>query len=318
MKISFAPLEGISTYIYRSIHARFFGGVEEYFAPFIAPDGSGSFKASARRDILPENNRDIRLVPQLLVNRPEPFIHVARELAAMGYEEVNLNIGCPSSTVVSKHKGSGMLLDPDSLDACLNEIFSRAPLAVSIKTRMGLESTEEFPRILEIYRKYPLRRLIIHARARCGMYKSPVDVPGFLACLGDCPWPVWYNGDVFSPSSPKELGLLGHIPAGLMLGRGAVGDPALPRLLKGGAALELRELEDFHDALLSAYLEAGYDSLSAMARLKELWFYMLCKFPEGSLEAKQLFKSRSLPDYRAAVSALFNSGKFSPENYFSQ
>ncbi len=318
MKLSLAPMEGISTYIYRALHARFFGGVEEYFAPFIAPDGSGNYKSSVRWDILPENNRDIRLIPQLLVNRPEPFIHVARELAAMGYEEVNLNIGCPSSTVAAKHKGSGMLGDRSSLDACLDGIFSLSPLAVSIKTRMGLESTEEFPAILEIYRKYPLRRLIIHARARSGMYKSPVDIPGFLSCLEGCPWPVWYNGNVFSPESPKELGLTGASPAGLMLGRGAVGDPALPRLLRGGPALEPGELEDFHEALLSAYLEAGYDSLSALARLKELWFYMLCKFPDSGREAKRLLKTRSLPDYRSAVSALFNSGKFSSEKYFSQ
>lgn len=318
MKLSFAPMEGISTYIYRSIHARLFGGVEEYFAPFIAPDGSGSFKASALRDVLPENNREIKLVPQLLVNRPEPFIHVAGELAALGYNEVNLNIGCPSSTVVAKHKGSGMLLDMEGLDACLNEIFSRSPLAVSIKTRMGVESTEEFPAILEIYRKYPLKRLIVHARARSGMYRSPVDIPGFLACLGVCPWPVWYNGDIFSPSSPIELGLQGNITAGLMLGRGAVADPALPRAMKGGAALSVRELENFHDALLSAYLEAGYDGRAAMARLKELWFYMLCKFPDSRRESKALLKSQSLPDYRAAASALFHSGKFSSESSFSQ
>ena len=318
MKLSFAPMEGISSYIYRSLHARFFGGVEEYFAPFIAPDGNGSFKASSLRDILPENNRDIKLVPQLLVNRPEPFIHVAGELAAMGYREVNLNIGCPSATVVAKHKGSGMLLDLAGLDSCLNEIFSRSVPAVSIKTRMGMDTTEEFPGILEIYKKYPLKRLIIHARARSGMYKSSVDIPGFLSALGDCTWPVWYNGDIFSPSSPEELGLTETPLAGLMLGRGAVADPALPRALSGGPVLDVPELEAFHDALLEAYLEAGYDGRAAMARLKELWFYMLYKFPDSRRESKALLKSQNLPDYRSAASALFRSGKFSPECSFSQ
>lgn len=318
MKLSFAPMEGISSYIYRSLHARFFGGVEEYFAPFIAPDGNGSFKASSLRDILPENNRDIKLVPQLLVNRPEPFIHVAGELAAMGYREVNLNIGCPSATVVAKHKGSGMLLDLAGLDDCLNEIFSRSVPAVSIKTRMGMETTEEFPGILEIYKKYPLKRLIIHARARSGMYKSSVDVPGFLSALEDCPWPVWYNGDIFSPSSPEELDLTEAPLAGLMLGRGAVADPALPRVLSGGPVLDVLELEAFHNALLEAYLEAGYDGRAAMARLKELWFYMLYKFPDSRRESKALLKSQNLPDYRSAASALFRSGKFSPECSFSQ
>lgn len=318
MKLSFAPMEGISTYIYRHLHSSIFGGVEEYFAPFIAPDSRGAFKASALRDILPENNRDTVLIPQLLVNRPEPFIHVAGELAAMGYREVNLNIGCPSATVVAKHKGSGMLLDPAGLDACLKEIFSRSPLAVSIKTRMGLESTREFLPILDIYKKYPLKRLIVHARARSGMYKSPVDVPGFLSALEGCPWPVWYNGNIFSPESPRELGLAGSSPAGLMLGRGAVADPALARLLRGGPALEARELREFHDRLLSAYLAAGYDGRAAMARLKELWFYMLCKFPDSRRESKALLKSQSPTDYCSAVSALFESGGFSSGSYFSQ
>lgn len=318
MKLDFAPMEGISTYIYRGLHARFFGGAEEYFAPFIAPDGSGSFKSSALRDILPENNRNIYLIPQLLVNRPGPFIHVARELSAMGYTEVNLNIGCPSATVVSKHKGSGMLLDLKSLDNCLNEIFSLAPLGVSIKTRMGMESTEEFSAIMEIYRKYPLKRLIVHARARSGMYKSPVDIPGFLSALRDCPWPVWYNGDIFSPYSLNPLATGTQSIAGLMLGRGAVADPALPRVLKGRKALEAQELKAFHDTLLDAYLAAGYDGRAAMSRLKELWFYMLYKFPDSRRESKQLLKSQTLPDYVSAVSALFDSGKFSPYSYFSQ
>lgn len=318
MKLDFAPMEGISTYIYRGLHARFFGGAEEYFAPFIAPDGSGSFKSSALRDILPENNRNIYLIPQLLVNRPGPFIHVARELSAMGYTEVNLNIGCPSATVVSKHKGSGMLLDLKSLDNCLNEIFSLAPLGVSIKTRMGMESTEEFSAIMEIYRKYPLKRLIVHARARSGMYKSPVDIPGFLSALRDCPWPVWYNGDIFSPDSLNPLATGTQSIAGLMFGRGAVADPALPRVLKGRKALEAQELKAFHDTLLDAYLAAGYDGRAAMSRLKELWFYMLYKFPDSRRESKQLLKSQTLPDYVSAVSALFDSGKFSPYSYFSQ
>lgn len=318
MKLDFAPMEGISTYIYRGLHARFFGGAEEYFAPFIAPDGNGSFKSSALRDILPENNRNIYLIPQLLVNRPGPFIHVARELSAMGYTEVNLNIGCPSATVVSKHKGSGMLLDLKSLDNCLNEIFSLAPLGVSIKTRMGTESTEEFSAIMEIYRKYPLKRLIVHARARSGMYKSPVDIPGFLSALRDCPWPVWYNGDIFSPDSLNPLENGTQSIAGLMLGRGAVADPALPRVLKGRKALEAQELKAFHDTLLDAYLAAGYDGRAAMSRLKELWFYMLYKFPDSRRESKQLLKSQTLPDYVSAVSALFDSGKFSPYSYFSQ
>lgn len=317
MLLSFAPMEGISSHLYRQCHARFFGGVAEYFAPFIAPDGSGKFKASALRDILPENNEGLRLIPQLLVNRAEPFLQVARQLQELGYEEVNLNIGCPSGTVVAKHKGAGMLLDLRSLDDCLADIFSRCPIAVSIKTRMGVERTEEFAEILEIYNKYPVKRLIIHARARTGMYKSRVDLPAFLAALPQCRCPVWYNGDIFSPADLEKLEAAEGL-AGVMLGRGAVADPALPRLLRGGEALRTGELKAFHNALLESFLADGLPEQAAMARLKELWFYMLFKFPDSKKEAKALLKSQRLGDYRAAVEGLFASGKFDAGSFFWQ
>lgn len=317
MQLSFAPLEGISSRLYRQTHTRLFGGVEEYFAPFIAPDGSGKFKASALRDILPENNAGLRLIPQLLVNRAEPFLQVARQLQELGYEEVNLNIGCPSGTVVAKHKGAGMLLDLRTLDDCLAEIFSRCPIAVSIKTRMGMERTEEFPGILEIYNKYPIKRLIIHARARAGMYKSEVDLPAFLAALPQCRCPVWYNGDIFSPADMAKLAGAAGL-AGVMLGRGAVADPALPRLLRGGDALRAGELKAFHDALLARFLGEGLGEQASMARLKELWFYMLYKFPDSKKEAKRLLKAQKLSDYRLAVEVLFASGYFNAGSFFWQ
>jgi len=318
MRISFAPLEGISSAIFRQAHAQLFGGVEEYFAPFIAPDGNGKFKAGNLRDILPENNRGIRVVPQLLVNRPEPFLQVAEILAGLGYEEVNLNIGCPSGTVVAKHKGAGMLLDLCSLAECLDEIYAHSPIKVSIKTRMGVQTTEEFAKILELYNRYPLPRLIVHARARAGMYKSRVDVAGFQSAMALCRCPLWYNGDVFSPAAIERLGLPQEGIAGLMLGRGAVADPALPRQLRGGPPLEKWELKNFHDTLLERFLSAGLSPHVAMARLKELWFYMLYKFPESRREAKQLLKAQSLTDYTSAVELLFARDSFSAGRYFSQ
>lgn len=317
MLLSFAPLEGISFRLYRQTHARFFGSVEEYFAPFIAPDGSGKFKASALRDVLPENNQGLRLIPQLLVNRAEPFLQVARQLEDLGYKEVNLNIGCPSGTVVAKHKGAGMLLDLRSLDDCLADIFDRCPIAVSIKTRMGVESTEEFARILEIYNKYPVKRLIIHARARAGLYKSRADLPAFLAALPQCRCPVWYNGDIFSPADMEKLAEAPGL-TGVMLGRGAVADPALPRQIKGGKALDAVELKAFLDALLENFLTAGLPEQAAIARLKELWFYMLYKFPDSKKEAKRLLKAQSCGDYRLAVDALFDRGKFDRDSFFWQ
>ena len=210
-----------------------------------------------------------------------------------------------------------MLADLRSLDDYLAEIFSRCPVAVSIKTRMGVERTEEFAQILEIYNKYPIKRLIIHARARAGMYKRAVDLPAFLAALPKCCCPVWYNGDIFSPEDMDRLKAADGL-AGVMLGRGAVADPALPRLIRGGNGLSAGELKAFHDALLERFLAEGLGEQAAMARLKELWFYMLYKFPDSKKEAKALLKAQRLGDYRAAVEGLFASGKFDAGSYFWQ
>ena len=181
MELSFAPMEGITYAAYRRLHAEMFPGADRYCAPFIAPDSAGNFKAGSLRDVLPEENTGVRLVPQLLVNAAAPFLAVARELQALGYTEVNLNTGCPSGTVVAKHKGAGMLGDPAALDACLAEIFARCPLRVSVKTRLGLHSAAEFPQLLEVYRRYPLARLTVHVRHRDGMYRSEPDREAFAA-----------------------------------------------------------------------------------------------------------------------------------------
>ena len=312
----FAPMEGITSYRYRSLHAEMFPGVEQYYAPFIAPDGTGRFRVASVRDLLPENNPDLCLVPQILCNRAEAFLAVSRELAAMGYREVDLNAGCPSGTVVPKHKGAGMLADLRSLDDFLAEIFSRCPLRISVKTRLGLESTAEFPSILEIYNKYPLSELIIHARDRKGLYRSVPDLEVFAAAAADARSPICYNGNVFTGASLERLQALVPALDRVMLGRGAVCDPALFRRLRGGAPLSCEELREFLDRLLDRYLSTGLDAHHALGCMKEIWYYSSWMFPDSKALRKRLNKARSLEEYRDAAAALFRSGLFSPSASF--
>ena len=317
MELSFAPMEGVTNSSYRALHAAFFPGADRYYAPFVAPDGEGRVKTGSIRELLPENNASLPLVPQLLVNAPGPFLIVARQLKELGYEEVDLNVGCPSGTVVAKHKGAGMLGDLRQLDDCLADIFSRCPLKVSIKTRLGLHSADEFPAILELYRKYPLSRLIVHVRDRDGMYKSKPDVGAFAAALS-CPFPVEYNGNIFTPADLTTLRERYPTLSAAMLGRGAVTNPALFRELKGGAALTAGELENFHDRLVGEYLASGLAPNFTVSRMKELWFYQLCMFPGSERAGKAILKSRTFPDYRAAVSALFRDVELDPGAGFNK
>lgn len=311
MELSFAPMEGITYSAYRRLHARMFPGADAYYAPFIAPDGAGRFKAGSLRELLPENNEGLTLIPQILCNRAEPFLAAAGALAALGYAEVNLNVGCPSGTVVAKHKGAGMLGDLAALDACLVEIFARCPLRVSVKTRLGLHGTAEFPAILDVYRRYPLIRLIVHARDRGGMYRSAPDCDAFAAAL-DCPFPVVYNGDLFAPADVEALRARFPGLKAAMLGRGAAANPALFRQLRGGAGLTAEELKAFHDRLLEEYLLGGLSPQYAAARMKELWFYQGCMFPGAERAVKAILKTRQLSDYRETVAALLRDCPLDP------
>ena len=316
MKLYFAPMEGVTSAVYRRVHARMFPGADKYFAPFIAPDASDKFGPNLLRDVFPENNPGLTLTPQVLCNRPEPFLAVARSLAEMGYEELDLNAGCPSATVFAKHKGSGMLRDLDSLDACLGEIFADCRLRVSVKTRMGVESASEFPAILRVYEKYPVSELIIHARSRAGMYKSLPDISAYAEAARSSALPLCYNGNIFSPAALSALRETLGEPEAVMIGRGAAANPALFRVLRGGPPLSRRELRDFHDALEEEYLSSGLSGQYTVARLKELWYYMGCLFPGSQREMKALLKARRPEDYRAAVECLFSAADLDPEAVF--
>ena len=105
MKYYLAPMEGITGYIYRNAYEKFFHNIDKYFTPFIVPNQSRSLKTKELRDILPENNQGMNIVPQILTNDSEGFIVTAKKLKQLGYNEVNLNLGCPAGTVVSKNRG---------------------------------------------------------------------------------------------------------------------------------------------------------------------------------------------------------------------
>lgn len=311
-------MEGVTGAETRRVHRRMFPGADRYYAPFVSPDAAGNIKHTQLEALRAEAGPGTDLVPQVLANDPAAFLAAARRLADLGYPEINLNAGCPSGTVTAKRKGAGLLADRDALCRLLDGIFAAAPVAVSVKTRMGWADTEEFAALLEIYGRYPLAELIVHARARSGLYRSKPDVEGFALALRSCRCPVCYNGDIFSPADVERVRSALPGLERVMLGRGAAADPALFRLLRGGEPLRAQELRAFLDALWAETLASGLPPVYALARMKELWYYLRWKFPGGEKPLKKLFKSRRAEDYAAALDELFDSGSFDPAAFFGQ
>ena len=205
MKFYLAPLEGITTYIYRNAYHHTFLPMDKYFTPFLVPRQKRSFSSRERNDILPEHNQGLFVVPQLLTNKAKDFIQAAQVLAEYGYEEVNLNLGCPSGTVTAKGKGAGFLARPAELDQFLEEIFSSLTQRISIKARIGMEDPQEFGALLKIFNQYPLEELIIHPRVREDFYKNPPNLQVFGEALRESAHLVCYNGNLFSRQDFENL-----------------------------------------------------------------------------------------------------------------
>ena len=305
-QLYFAPMEGVTPWHYRKTHYRMFGGVERYYTPFLNPTEAG-LAGKALREVLPENNEGLPVVPQILTNSAERFLLACRVLEELGYTEVDINLGCPSGTVVGKGRGAGFLAGERraELERFLDAVFAACPLKISLKTRLGMADPEEFDALLSLYSRYPASLLTIHARVREDYYKRPVRWEYFRRALENCPLPLCYNGDLFTPEGYAAFAKAFPEARRVMLGRGLVANPALARELKGGAPLTVVELRQFHDELLEQIQELQSGEKNALCRIKEQWNYWGALFEEGEKPLKRIRKAGRLPEYRAAVDEIF-------------
>ncbi len=300
MKLYFAPLEGITTYTYRNTHNEKFLGVDTYFAPFIVPTENERISTKTLKDILPENN-NVKVIPQVLCSSGAAFCELAKKVKDLGYDEVNLNLGCPSGTVVKKKRGSGALRDTDYLDKLLDYIFSHGNIKVSLKTRTGFYSHDEFCELIRIYNKYPATELIVHPRVREELYSGTPNMEAFDYAYKNSRHKLCYNGDITAVSDYEKICERYPDLNSVMIGRGAIGNPAIFREIKGGEKINIQELIDFSKKLEERYLEVLGCEHYTVHRLKEIWLYIMRSLPEDKKTTKAIKKANSLSDINSAI-----------------
>ncbi|MCH5262552.1 MAG: tRNA-dihydrouridine synthase family protein [Lachnospiraceae bacterium] len=308
MQIYLAPMEGITTFVYRNAFIRHYGGVDKYFTPFLS---NKNLNYKEVNEISPEHNKNLVVVPQILTNQSEVFLSIAKQLADYGYREVNLNLGCPSGTVVAKKRGAGFLSIPDALEIFLEEIFEKCSLEISIKTRIGMNSVDEWEKLLTVYRKYPLKELIIHPRLQKEFYEGTPHVEVFRMTQERLStFPLCYNGDIVSKASYDAVTDSLMPVDRIMLGRGVLANPTLPILLKSQTPESIPNAEDikkflaFHDEILEGYRELMSGDQPVLFRMKELWAYMR-KYPNLSdKQMKQIRKSKRIDEYRSIIATV--------------
>lgn len=303
MRYYFAPMEGITDSIYRRLHHKYFPGIDRYYMPFLSPTMHRALSSKESRELPMADSVSFTAVPQILTKNAEDFLWAANVCADRGYPEVNLNVGCPSGTVVSKGKGAGMLRDPDELDIFLDNIFSESPISISVKTRLGIENAEEFPALLEIFNRYPICELTIHPRMRKQFYKGSVDMDMFRHANENSKNSLCYNGNLTCLEDISAFSSQFPQIQSIMLGRGLIGDPGM--LSPGGTTAET--LEKFTTELLDAYIEAFGGARNAMFRMKENWGFLLHRFENSEKLGKQLRKTTDVDEYRAITAQIIHT-----------
>ena len=305
-----APLRGFTNAVFRNVFSQFFDGVDLAVSPFISTTDSRRVRDCHVRDVLPENNRSMPVIPQIIGNDPEAFIRMARHLADLGYTGVNWNLGCPFPMVARKQRGSGMLPYPDRIDAFLDRVLPQVPCGISIKARLGRYSNEEIFRLIPVFNRYPLTEVIIHPRTGVQMYDGRPDIDAFGRCLGQLRHPVVYNGDIRRLADVAALSERFPAVHGWMIGRGVLINPFLPALIKAnrdGFPEKIDRFRKFHDALFAAYRDVFSGPGHLVERMKGFWGYFSLAFEDARKLLKQIRKIRLPEAYMDRVSRFFDT-----------
>lgn len=306
MKIYFAPLEGITGYIFRNAYNGIYGHIDKYFAPFISPSEKCALTPKERKDIAPENNEEINLVPQILTCRSDCFINAAKELQTMGYKEVNLNLGCPSGTVCAKGKGAGFLPETLLLQRFLDDIYSYAEsedVKISIKTRLGYYDPDEFYDLVDIFNSYPVSELIVHPRIRSDYYRGEPRKEYFKYALEHSKCPLVYNGNIFNLIDYDELSrTFNSILDPVMLGRGLISDPSLAdKLLGFTSETDFVKFRKLHDTIYHEYQKVMSPDINVLYKMRELWSYWQTLFDGRDRDIKHLLKAKKYAEYEDVI-----------------
>ncbi|MBE7046421.1 MAG: tRNA-dihydrouridine synthase family protein [Ruminococcaceae bacterium] len=293
MKLYFAPMEGITGYVFRNTHREYFGEYCEYFAPFINPTESEKRSLKELRDIMPEKNSgDIKV--QILTNSSSHFLSTEEKVKHLGYNEININLGCPSNTVCKKGRGAGFLKDKEGLDRFLYEVFQKTSFEITIKTRLGFSHIDEIYELMDIYNKYPIKELIIHPRTREQFYNGLPETDIFEKALSVAKMPLCYNGNIYSK---EDFGYITERFKGIssvMIGRGAIMNQGIFNEIISGEKITKEKLTEFLTILSDNYMEVLKSEHYTLGKMKEIMLYVMWMFPEDKKAIKSVKKANTL------------------------
>lgn len=312
-KLISSPLQGFTDFRFRNTFSKYFGEIDSFYAPYIRLDDKLEVKPAYARDILPENNKNVLVVPQVMTKDADEFLFVASYVQKLGYNELNWNLGCPYPMVTKRGMGSGLLKNASKIDEILHKVHEESDIKVSIKMRLGLEKTEEIFQVLPVLEKYPIKSIAIHPRIGKQLYKGKVDLDAFQRCIDSTSHILFYNGDITTVSQFNKLAERFPTINHWMIGRGIIADPFLPAMIKSNTISysedRIEIFRKFHEALFNEYSLALSGPSHLMMKMLLFWEYFSTAFTKSPKGLKKIKKAKTIGAYHEAVREILNKEK---------
>jgi len=303
-----SPLQGFTDFRFRNAFQKFFGGIDTFYAPYIRLNGKFVIKPAYQRDLQLKNNETLTVIPQIMTCSADEFLFVVKYVQELGYKELNWNLGCPYPMVTNRGMGSGLIKDPEKIDHILDRVHSETDIVVSMKMRMGYETSTEILDVFPVLEKYPIKNVAIHARIGKQLYKGGVDLSSFQKCLDTSKQKIYYNGDITSVQGFREMSQRFPQIDHWMIGRGLIADPFLPSMIKDNATEypenRMEIFGKFHDTLFNEFENALSGPKHILMKMHSYWEYFGSSFEEHQKLIKKIKKAKSIHAYEEAVRLL--------------
>ena len=307
-----SPLQGFTDFRFRNAQNKFFGGIDTFYAPYIRLNGKLIIKSSYERDLLPENNSSLECIPQIITNDADEFLFVSNYVQELGYKELNWNLGCPYPMVTKCGMGSGLISDSEKIRQILDKVHSESDIIVSMKMRLGYDTTTEILDVLPILDTFPIKNIAIHARIGKHLYKGGVHLDAFQNCVATTKHKLYYNGDITTVAKFKEMQERFPTINHFMIGRGLISDPFLPSMIKNNTTAhpknKLHLFEEFHDTLYEGYSQSLSGATHILLKMHHLWEYFAATFSNPHKVEKNIRKAKSIKNYEQTVKEVFKAG----------
>lgn len=307
-----SPLQGFTDFRFRNAQNKIFGGIDTFYAPYIRLNGKLVIKSSYQRDLLPENNATLEVIPQIITNDADEFLFVSKYVQELGYKELNWNLGCPYPMVTKCGMGSGLISNTQKIEQILHKVQNESDIIVSMKMRLGYNTTEEILHVLPILEKYAVKNVAVHARLGKQLYKGGVHLDAFQTCIDQSKVKLYYNGDITTVAKFHEM--QDRFPSidHWMIGRGLIADPFLPSMIKSNSfeypKNKMELFSEFHDTLYAGYSESLSGATHILLKMHHLWEYFSVIFSNPHKVAKNIKKAKSIRNYEQTVQEIIKAG----------